>query len=307
MSVAQTETTTRKSRPKSWLNIVKGFTKFGEIVQGVLPGGLPFFVSGTLTSAPTTDSAYYDARRVFEVVGKRGRCVDKARTAAEALLKQHGVDPAAARGHITIDSLTAPGKGLGSSSIDIVLAMTATARSNDLPLHPRDIYRLMVTKVERSDAVFLPEHRVVCYPTTGDLQVLDLPQVRALIIGVDTMPDGGVDTAAAGVLDQQRLAHCDEYRDLLNVVIDPDSTPADILAAATRSSVLNNQWLRKPGFDAVMKLAAAHGGGVISAHTGTYLGIMLDPAAELIAVGRIQAALRDLGFKPELFQMGQKK
>jgi L-threonine kinase len=276
--------------------------KIGELIQGWHPRYGAFFVSAAVTASPDIDRVYIDPFRPLHLTSRDGRPYHKASRAVKAFVELLGVPFEELRGQIELERSTPEGKGRGSSSIDTWLAIRGVAEANDLPAHPRTVYAAQC-QVERSDPVHLPESLVVAQPEDGEYQVLG-PQPKFLIVGWDTDPDGSVDTQQAASLDAHRRQHAAEYADLLAMIRTQD--PRTIARAATRSSRLNHQWLPKRGFEAALDLAEQCDAGLISAHTGTYLGLLLEPDAEPALIGRGLAGVKGLAGRPELFLMGGK-
>jgi L-threonine kinase len=272
--------------------------KVGEIAQGVDADGA-WLVSGAISAGPYAAAGYAtpggNLRMTWHGQGPR----TKARLAVSRFLERHGVAVGSA-GHLHLETITPTGKGLGSSSVDAALAILAAARAHRLVAHPADVYATLCS-VERSDPVWLAADLVFARPEAGTFEVWG-PQPHFLVLAWDTAPQATVDTQAAACLDQCRRLHRREYADILQMIRSGQSEA--IQQAATRSAVLNNRYLPKPGFEWAVGLADQLDAGVICSHSGTYLGLLLRPDVPAELIGRARAEVRAVGFRPEIFLMG---
>jgi uncharacterized protein involved in propanediol utilization len=274
--------------------------KVGEIVQGTHRELGPFFVSGAVSSGADFSSAEVDRGRPLRVECLAGGPVRKAEAAVRHFLRLQGLDEADAAGQVRLRRRTPVGKGRGSSSIDAALAVFGAAWANDLPAHPQEVYQALCL-VERSDPAWMAHDLVLAQPEAGVLTVVGR-QPRFLVVAWDTEPSGAIDTGQAAALDRFRRRHEAEYDELLGMA--RTGEPALVCRAATRSSRLNHRYLPKPGFDAALTLADELRAGLLSAHSGTYLALLLPPDCEPDLVGHVTRRVLGLGFVPEYFQMG---
>ena len=188
--------------------------KVGELAQGVDEEGA-FLVSGAISAGPYAGRASIVLGEALRVDSVDGMTKPKAFRAASRFLELHGVDPAQA-GRVILETTTPVGKGLGSSSVDSALAIFAVARANDLPAHPKVVYRVLCS-VERSDPVWMAGELTFTRPESGTYEVWG-PQPRMLLVVWDTDPLARVDTAAAARLDADRKRHVKAYQDILSLI-----------------------------------------------------------------------------------------
>lgn len=274
--------------------------KVGEIVQGMHRDLGPFFVSGAISASADSSSAEVIRCSPLRIESLTGGSVSKAKAAVHHFLQMQRLPETEAAGLVRLRRRTPVGKGRGSSSIDAALAVFGVAWANDLTAHPHEVYQALC-RVERSDPAWLAHDLVLAQPEAGLLTILG-QQPRFLIVGWDTQPSGTVDTQQATALDKLRRSHESEYQDLLEMVATGE--PSLICQAASASSRINHRYLPKPGFEAALKWANDLQAGLLSAHSGTYLALLLPPEAEPDRLGYVVRQVLGLGFSPEFFQMG---
>ena len=76
----------------------------------------------------------------------------------------------------------------------------------------------------------------------------------------------------------------------------------DVMAVSTASATLNQALLPKRSFELACKLATRFGGGVIVAHTGTIVGVLLHPERD--RVQGVLAHIRAAGLSPVVHTLG---
>jgi L-threonine kinase len=221
-----------------------------------------------------------------------------ARLATALLAEAVGLAGAPLGGTLVLDSDIPDGKGLASSSADLVATARAVAAVLGLPGHPAAIED-QLRPIEPTDGVMYTgvvafEHRRVrLRRALGELPALT-------VVGVDE--GGQVDTVAFNHRPKPfaEAERC-EYAALLDhcgqSIMDGDL--AALGAVATRSAQLNQRLQPKRLLDPVLRICAEVGGlGVVAAHSGTMLGILLadhdsDYPARLATALRACQALPD--------------
>jgi L-threonine kinase len=167
------------------------------------------------------------------------------------------------------------GKGLASSSADLVATARAVASALGVDLPPSAIEDLL-RQVEPTDGVMYPEvvafeHRNV----TLLARVGVLPPMT--IVGIDE--GGTVDTVTFNKIPKNFTAsERDEYARLLDEVRTAVQAgdAAAIGRVSTRSAHLNQRLCRKRTLTAMTALSAEIGGvGVVTAHSGSTIGLLL--------------------------------
>ncbi|MFC9912503.1 kinase [Streptomyces sp. NPDC127197] len=249
------------------------FGTFGELLQGRLPEpGADFLV--TLPVARWT-MAKFQVDPGRDDVDVRPHHKDKARRMAEMVL-------AAARGpaggSLMIDSSLPEGKGMASSSADLVATARAVANAVGLELPPQRLEDLL-RRIEPSDGVLYPgvvafdHRRVRLRARLGSLPTMT-------VVGMDE--GGTVDTVAFNRLAKPFTpADRREYARLLERMTRAIARRdlAEVGAVATRSAEMNQALWPKRTLPAVQRICADVGAlGVVAAHSGTMLGVLLDTA-----------------------------
>lgn len=265
------------------------FGTFGELLQGALPDGTDFLVT-----FPIDRSSYARFRlepgaplRIFP--SHKWKALRLARN----LLESSG---STAGGTLVIDSDLPVGKGLASSSADLVATVRAFGHVLDLDTSPAAVEDWL-RAIEPTDGVMYPgvvafEHRRVRLRAFLGM----LPPL--CVVAVDE--GGQVDTVAFNNR-EKRYSFADrrEYARLLECLeraigVGDIATVGEV---ASRSAVLNQRLLAKRHLREMLRIRDRLGGlGVVCAHSGTMVGILLsalepDHAARLAAVRQACARL----------------
>ena len=242
---------------------------FGELLQGVLPGGRDFLVTlpisrratATLTLDPDLDglSVYpRDRRKSLDLVG--------------LALARHGLT---AGGTLRLAGDLPIGKGFASSSADLVATARALGEVLGAPFPPEEIAAL-IREIEPTDGVMYPG-AVAFYHREVRLRELLGPLPPITIVAVDE--GGEVDTVAFNRLakpftraDRRRFAR---LLDRAGAAVRTRDLPA-LGAVATASARLNQRLRPKRTLDAMIGACERVGGiGVAVAHSGTTVGILI--------------------------------
>lgn len=266
---------------------------FGELLQGALPEPASDF----LVTLPITR---WSAATFVPGPEPGVRCVSagkrKAWRLAEMMLSRYGMPGG---GLLRIDSELPEGKGMASSSADLVATARAVAAAIGITVTPACIEDLL-REIEPTDGVMYTgvvafHHRQVQLRAwLGTLPPLT-------IVGLDE--GGTVDTIAFNGLPKPFTARDKvEYRYLLDQLATAVAT-GDLVTVgrvATRSAVLNQKLRHKRTLRKLIRACRRIGGlGVVVAHSGTVIGILLadsDPryAAKLDRASQVCAALSDV-------------
>ena len=199
----------------------------------------------------------------------------KAVQAVSATLKHLNSQTLAAR--LTISNPIPRGKGMGSSSADVVGAIVATALALGRKLSPAEVAPLALS-VEPTDAVMFPGIAVFDHREGRVVEQLGAPppiEVIALDFG------GTVDTLDFNQVDRRGLwktlqSETDEALRLVRLGLH-QADPKLIGQGASISSKAGQEILHKPQLDAVMDFAQSVGAvGVNVAHSGTVIGVLVD-------------------------------
>lgn len=269
-----TEALAAAARPRRRATGVSAcFGTFGELLQGMLPEpGGDFLVTLPIAQwSVAMFQVYPDATGISVHPPHK----TKARRMAELVLDALGVEVG---GSLVIDSTLLEGKGLASSSADLVATARAVGNALGRDLPDPWIERLLF-RVEPTDGVLYRGLVAYNHRTVNLVARLgSLPEMT--IVGVDE--GGRVDTVAFNRRKKPFSAtERQEYARLLERLTTAVSTVdlAEVGAVATRSAVLNQTQNPKRTLPDVLRIAEEAGAlGVVATHSGTMLGIMLDPA-----------------------------
>jgi len=240
---------------------------FGELVQGIIDER-PFLI--TLPVKGLKSSALFvPDQNAADIATVRGR--RKARLACKKLLKTFGIKIG---GYLHIHSNIPIGKGMASSSADIIAAVRAVSDSCSLPITEELISRI-AAEIEPTDGVMYEGSVAYDYLNGQLIEEFDsLPPF--ILIGFDV--GGSIDTIE---FNQKKKEYSEKHKkkfrrayELVNKGIKSGNF-AYLCEAATISARINQQLLPKPYFDELEQLAQQYNGGIVVAHSGTVAGILL--------------------------------
>jgi L-threonine kinase len=250
---------------------------FGELLQGALPG--PGEADGEgrfLVTLPVArwSTAWFELRPPGAGLVVSPVTKTKASALAKALLAE--VD-CPVSGALTLRSSIPEGKGLASSSADLVATARAVMAAAERSVTPRRLGE-MLAAIEPTDGVLHPgivafdHRRGVHLRTLGTLPSLE-------VVAVDQ--GGHVDTVAFnrnanGYGPAERRRYERLLADLCAAVAVGDL--AAVGEISTRSAALNQARMPNRNFDALREVCRAVGGlGLVACHSGTMIGMLLDP------------------------------
>lgn len=250
---------------------------FGELLQGQLPIGSFLGDTHFLVTMPI---AVFARAHFTPIAGTRSVTVypshkRKAKQLAENLVSALGLSG----GILLLQSELPEGKGLASSSADLVAAARSIACCFNRRIRTSLIERLMA-EIEPSDGVMYPG--VVAYRQRECSLLSFVGQIPPLaIVGID---EGG--TVETVDYDQRRGEISASHRAQYHVLLDrartaiPQGDTATIGRIATASALLHQERVPKEHLNAMLKASEATDAlGVIVAHSGTMIGILLDRMA----------------------------
>jgi uncharacterized protein involved in propanediol utilization len=250
---------------------------FGELLQGALPG--PEEPDGEGRFLVTLPVARW-AVAWFEL-GPPGNGLKvspasktKAAVLTATLLAELGFSM---DGSLVLRSSIPEGKGLASSSADLVATARAVMAAVERPLSTRRL-GAMLAAIEPTDGVMHPG--IVAFDHRRGVQLRTLGRLPALqVVAVDQ--GGCVDTVAfnrrsAGYSHSERR----HYEDLLGT-LGHAITAGDLTTVgevSTESAELNQARLPNRNFAALRQICRSVGGlGLVACHSGTMVGVLLDP------------------------------
>ncbi|AYQ88034.1 kinase [Burkholderia sp. Ap-962] len=249
------------------------YCSFGELLQGVLLEDESDFLV-TLPIRKYSVSTFVPDHGSSEIVTQPSGKT-KAAALARVILARHG---RTVGGTFHIDCDIPVGKGLSSSSADLL----ATARAievylgRELPLEQlcRDM-----SGIEPTDGVMFAES-VVYLQRKGMLRARlgRLPNLQ--IVSLDE--GGTLDTLEyhrGGEANRHNREHRAEFNELLERIVAAFAARdlAEIGRVSTRSAQINQKVNPKRHLAAVQEVSAATGGlGLVTAHSGTCIGILYE-------------------------------
>lgn len=255
----------------SGIGVSRACGTFGELLQGVLPDNdLDFLVTLPIELWST---ARFTVDPTSTTVTVRPVHKRKSLALARALLARCGTDTG---GALTIESDIPEGKGLASSSADLVATSRAICAAFGTAV-PAATLEDLLRAIEPSDGVMYAgivafyHRKVRLRERLGYLPGLT-------IVGIDE--GGAVPTVAFNRVPKPfDAADKREYGRLLDLLA--RATRARDLATvgevATRSTVMNQKLRPKRTLGEIRRICREAGGlGVVSAHSGTVLGVLLD-------------------------------
>jgi uncharacterized protein involved in propanediol utilization len=282
---------------------VKIYSRIGELMQGVLPDASAFLVSGLASRRWYSEAVLEEGamRPGTQAAGKGGERIvpgnagglttespalpPKASEALAILLRERGLSlPADVT--IRLYSNIPRGKGLSSSSADVLSVLLAVNNYLEMGLCADDLYRIAAL-VEPTDPC-LSDEIVLFHQHSGRKgAVIDLPPVSLLYF--DAAPERRIDTLEIrrhwprGAGDffgwlLQRLTRAAAERDY-ELLFD----------SITYSAEYNQTMLPLPGFGDYRRLAAEAGAGLMVAHSGTIAGLLVPPEKEAALLPRLEA------------------
>lgn len=266
---------------------------FGELLQGKI-NDQPFLITlpikryatATLIPAPTFDTPTY---------------MVKTRAAVNAAAELLGTQPT---GRLQMHSDLPVGKGLASSSADIVAACAAfLAKSGLSSYNIAELISRAARKVEPTDGIMYPG--IVAYAQHDCVLLESIGSCNFEIIGC-VLP-GTVDTVA---YNSAMIHYCPSDLSNLKVAYQlaregvRNRDIAAIGQAATISAKINQRHLVKPHFDDLLNLQTQSGAhGVVVAHSGTAVGFIIDQSTTPTQRKQIaQGFITLYGQAPELFK-----
>ncbi|MBN9235848.1 GHMP kinase [Mesorhizobium hungaricum] len=229
---------------------------------------------------------------------------EKARRAAELALRAFG--PPATGGELALDSNIPIGRGMGSSTADVLASILAVLDWLGIDAVSTDVMRLAVSAETACDSTFFKDQAVLFAHRDGVvLESFRRPLPPFDFVSIDTTPDVTVDTLdfAPARYDPLEIETFRPLRSLLRTAIN-NADARMVGRVATASARLNERFLPKPRLDEIETIGARFGAvGVQVAHSGTVVGLMFDATVEQASanVGRAADALRRSGFEPAIF------
>ncbi|KVE95202.1 GHMP kinase [Burkholderia vietnamiensis] len=258
---------------------------FGELMQGVLPDNRHFLVTLPVNLKSVVEFEITDADRVAVDVGFK----TKACRAVQDYLRLHGLPPG---GMLHFKSMFAVGKGLASSSADMVAAIRAAAYAYGRTPAPETIESIL-RAIEPTDGVMY-DGVVSFYHREVKLDER-LGKTPALVI-VSADRGGECDTIEFNRKKRDPSAEVrDEYRGMLmrmKAAVRAQDL-RELGEISTRSCQLSQAFNPHPHIDVLRKLRAETDAlGLVATHSGTCVGLLYDANAPETATAAAYAQAR---------------
>ena len=242
----------------------------GELVQGTLDG-IPCLVSCPIASYSVAE-VRYEPGSAWSVNPDLVKTTTALRYGLEYL------EVADSSGRVHLHSDLPHGRGYGSSTADIGATLFALSHATGHALQPAEVAHLAL-RVEPTDGSLFPGWVLWDHRGGHICEDLGAPPLLSVIV-LD--PGGEVDTVAynqqthAPMLRTLAAQHREAFAWLQEGIKHGDATA--IGAAATLSAVTHQAILPNPLLDLALRLAQDIGAvGVCRAHSGTIIGLLIDP------------------------------
>jgi uncharacterized protein involved in propanediol utilization len=242
-----------------------------------------------------------DSDRVSVVPASR----EKARQAAELTIKAFGRPGTG--GNLAMDSNIPIGRGMGSSTADVLASIQAVLDWLGIEAATDDVMYIAVSAETACDSTLFRQQAVLFAHRDGIvLESFRRPLPPIDFISIDTTPFVTVDTLEfePARYDPLEIETFRPLRSSLRTAI--KNADARMLGrVATASARINERFLPKPRLKEIETIGARFDAiGIQVAHSGTVVGLMFDAKDERASVNidRATDALRRSGFEPAIFR-----
>jgi uncharacterized protein involved in propanediol utilization len=257
----------------------------GELLQGVfedkgatLRRGLVSLPCHQLRSKATFEA---DASGDTKVVPA---CRVKAKRAAELAISRFAREKIG--GHLTVESNVPVGRGMGSSTADVLASILAVLDCLKVDASPECVMELAVSAETACDSTLFKQQAVLFAHRDGvviESFTRSLPPID--FISIDATPGAAVDTLEFEPANYSK-AEIETFRPLRSLLRQAvQKADANLLGrVATASAHINERFLHKPRLQEIETIGARHGAiGIQVAHSGTVVGLMFDANDEKTA------------------------
>ncbi len=268
----------------------------GELVQGQFENGEDFLVSLPVDIWAKVNVEITNESQKIIVSPK-----DKIKTRQAVRMLLNYLDHAAFGANVQIESDIPEGKGLASSTADIVAACYAIGDALEVEISPLLISNV-ARQIEPSDGIMYSGLVAYNHRKCELIQELgEAPPISLLVIDLG----GNVDTLDYNKnpkkYSQEEQVLCKEAFDQLLQGINKKDWNM-IGEAAIRSGKINQRFLFKPEFEEIISIADQNNAyGVCVAHSGTVVGLLLDYEEKIVS--RVEKAiLSNISKSVEIFK-----
>ena len=230
---------------------------------------------------------------------------EKARRAAELTITAFGRPGTG--GDLAIDSNIPIGRGMGSSTADVVASILAVLSWLEIEAASHDVMQLAVNAETACDSTLFKQQAVLFAHRDGIvMESFRRPLPPIDFISIDTTPDVTVDTLEfePARYDQLEIETFRPLRSLLRTAI--KNADARMLGrVASASARINERFLPKPRLAEIEMIGDRFGAiGIQVAHSGTVVGLMFDARDQNAPanIDRAAGALRQADFEPTIFR-----
>jgi uncharacterized protein involved in propanediol utilization len=276
----------------------------GEFLQGV------FEVDGhEMPGLVTVPRPGYETTATFVFDGLNGvrssSDIWKARKSSEITLQRLGLGNLG--GYLSIDSPIRRGRGLGSSTADVIAAARAVAEAANIFLTAEQLGSIAVDAEFACDSLMYEKPTLYAQRRGLPIEVFasDLPPMTILSVEFDA-EGPGVETLSleAPQYSAEDKASFNAMRGALRRAL-KHADPALIARISTVSSRINNHHRPSEGLGAILENFAAWGAlGVQCAHSGTVVGVICK-RGDAATISVVKNALGTMGAElVEEFHLG---
>jgi uncharacterized protein involved in propanediol utilization len=185
-------------------------------------------------------------------------------------------------GKLILESRISVGHGYGSSTADVVATIRAVADANAVTLTRQTIAELAVRAESASDAIVYEDQALLFAHREGRvLEHFGGPLPPLLVVGLRKAGAEGVDTLrfARAHYGSDEIETFHVLRGLMQRAVEQQD-PWLAGRVATASANINQRFLPKPHLSAIQQIADHyHACGIQVAHSGTAIGVLLDPSS----------------------------
>jgi L-threonine kinase len=243
----------------------------GELVQGQFCNGDDFLVTLPVNMwSEICLELDFDSSAVQSMPASK----EKAKLAVRKTLDHLGFPSLGAKFYVT--SEIPEGKGMASSTADIVAACRATAQALGQDLSSEEISRIAIS-IEPSDGIMYPG--VACYNhRRGELieHLGNLPPTAILAVDLGGLVDTLCFNRIPKNYSAEELEMLAQAYELVRVGMCEQSLEK-IGMAATMSAQVNQRLLPKPRLETLIEISAKYNAyGVCIAHSGTVAGLLFE-------------------------------
>lgn len=250
----------------------------GELVQGLFEDtGVHF--RRALVSLPCRHlktRASFRAQPGQPVAVSQPHC-QKAVRAAQMTLSAFA--PEGMGGTLSVHSNIPIGRGMGSSTADVLASILAVLDCLQINASPERVMRIAVGAETACDSTLFSQQAVLFAHREGLVMEAFRKSLPALdVVSVDTMPEATVNTLEfePARYDAAEIEAFRPLRSLLRTAIN-EANPCLLGKVATASAHMNERFLPKPRLDELEAIGTRFGAvGIQVAHSGTVAGLLFD-------------------------------